>query len=417
MPQKPKNAPDFYTFLRRVVLAALLVRLLAFGVVMLSGTWSEGFMNPPTDDYRYETGAGDYAAAAGSLWDRETFTKVFDAYGDWVGHRLDQPFDVAPLWYLIACMLRYLTGSALPLRMLNLLFSSLAVWYTGVFTKEVYGEKAAKITSAVLAFLPFAVFYSCFVFKEQLVMLLTMVLLCHAVLIRKHRFRPIRLLSTVFCALCLLTLRSGVSAVLLALCALFALWRPGIGKKLLHGEKRTLYLVIAAGVCCLALLVLLFPTIRYKLDYYLSGNADLDGVSIRFIAVSGVRDLYKLPLTWLYAMISPISLFHPFTCYYDVVCVLNITLIPVAVGAALYLFRKKPDPLVYFGCLAYYLVSIIPSIAIFRHYFSLLPLTLSSFGAFTASAGPKGKKVWLILSGVFLAVVFAYYLWRNVLRT
>ena len=45
--------------------------------------------------------------------------------------------------------------------------------YTGLFVQAVYGEKAGKIASLSLAFLPFPVLYSCFAYKEQLVMLLT----------------------------------------------------------------------------------------------------------------------------------------------------------------------------------------------------------------------------------------------------
>ena len=165
MPIKTKHA-DLRPFLCRAVLLALVVRLLALFLVIGSGAWSQGFMNPPTDDLRYESGARDYSETARSLWDQEAFTRVFDSYGDWVGHQLDRPFDVAPLWYLIACGLRYLTQSDLPLRVLNLIFSSLAVAYTGVFTQTVYGDKAARCASLCLALLPLPVFYSCFMFKE-----------------------------------------------------------------------------------------------------------------------------------------------------------------------------------------------------------------------------------------------------------
>ena len=340
-----------------------------------------------------------------------------DSYGDWVGHQLDKPFDVAPLWYLIACGLRYLTRSDLPLRVLNLIFSSLAVAYTGVFTQTVYGDKAARCASLCLALLPLPVFYSCFVFKEQLVMLLTMILLCHAVLIRAGRFHPLRLLGTGAAALALLLTRSGVSVALLALCVLFALWKPGTFARIRRGDKRLVILLIAALILAAAAVALLFPTIRHKLEYYLSGNAVLEGVSIRFIDISVLKDLYKLPLTWFYAMLSPISLFQSFQSYYDVVCMLDVTLIPVAAGAALYLTCKKRDPLVTFGCLAYFLISAVPSIAIFRHYFSLLPITLSAFGAFTQQMDRRRKWIWIALSAAVFALIFAYYLWRNVLRS
>ena len=53
MPIKTKPA-DLRPFLCRAVLLALVVRLLALFLVIGSGTWSQGFMNPPTDDLRYE---------------------------------------------------------------------------------------------------------------------------------------------------------------------------------------------------------------------------------------------------------------------------------------------------------------------------------------------------------------------------
>ncbi|MBQ8136730.1 MAG: hypothetical protein IJ174_04775, partial [Clostridia bacterium] len=355
------------------------------------------------------------AQEAASLWDREAFTRVFDELGDWVGHLLDQPFNVAPLWYFIACFLRYVTGSSIPIRILNICLSALAVGYTGLFVRAVYGEKAGKIAAAALAFLPFPVLYSCFAYKEQLVMLLTMVLFYHAVLIRQRRFHQARLISTALCALCLLLTRSGVSAALIVLCLLFALVKPGYLKQL-KNDKRVLALTIAAGVAAVAVVVLLYPTIRYKLDYYLSGNAELEGVALRLIAVTSVQDLYKLPLTWFYAMLSPVSLFHEITCYYDITAMLNVTLVPVAVAAVMYLFKKKPDPLVYYGCLLYYLISVIPSIAIFRHYFSLLPLTLAGASAYVSEMNEKEKRRFLIISAALLVLIIGYYFWRNHLR-
>ena len=410
---------DFRTWLKMIVLAALAVRAVVLVIVLLSGPWSEAYMTPPTtpprDDYRYVAGAERYAQEAASIWDREAFTRVFDEYGDWVGHLLDQPFSVAPLWYFIACFLRYVSGSSIPIRVLNVCLSAAAVGYTGLFVQAVYGEKAGKIASLSLAFLPFPVLYSCFAYKEQLVMLLTMVLFYHAVLIRQGRFHPARLVSTVLCTLALLLTRSGVSAALIGLCLLIALVKPGF-LALIKKDRRVLVLTVACGVAATAVIALLYPTIRYKLDYYLSGNTENEGMALRLITVTGLKDLYKLPLTWFYAMLSPVSLFHKIECFYDITAMLNVTLIPVAVAAAMYLFKKKPDPLVYYGCLLYYLLSAVPSIAIFRHYFSLLPLTLAGGSAFAAGMNEKEKRWFIILSAALLVLIVGYYFWRNQLH-
>ena len=170
--------------------------------------------------------------------------------------------------------------------------------------------------------------------------------------------------------------------------------------------KRLLSLILALMLMGAALFFT-WDTIMYKLHYYLSGNAGLEGNAIRFIAVSSFKDLYKLPLTYLFSMVFPLGMFQSVHSYYDVVCTANILLVPIAVGAALYFFRKKPDPLFYFGCLAYYLISIIPSIAIFRHYFSLMPLNLMAFGAWTADMNRRQKILWLCLTAAMALVLCA----------
>ena len=392
--------------LRRIFCAALALRLIVLAVVMLT-PWKDSFMginSQLADDWRYEAGAVNYALLARAPLDPWAFTRAYAVLGDSIGYVLDQPFVTPPLWYFVVCGLYYLFRSVWAIRILNTVLSSLAAVATALFAWEAYGRGAGRTAGWLMALLPYPVLFCCFGFKDNAVMALTMTLLYHALLVRRgKRLRPGRIAVICLAALALLLLRSGLSAVLLAVCVLLAVKKP----------KRSVLLVLAAAG--LVGLAVAWPTISYKLSFYLDRNASDTETALSMIKVTGWRDLYKLPFAWLFAMITPFGLFGGIRSFYDIAVHLNLTLIPLAVGAALFLFRKKEDPLLYYACLGYYLVSVIPSLGIFRHLFSVMPLTVVFFSAWAGGMDRNRKQIWLGLTALAVLVLCAYYLRRNVL--
>ena len=391
--------------MKRVFFTALAVRLAVLLIVMLT-PWRQSFMGVNSqlaDDWRYEAGALNYAYLARSPVDPEAFTRAFAVLGDSTGYVAGNVFSTAPLWYFVVCGLVYVFRSVWAVRLLNTVLSSLAAVASALFAREAYGGRAGRLTGGLMALLPYPVIFSCFAYKDSAVMALTMTLLYHAVLVRHgRRLSVARWLLLALAALALLTLRSGLSAVLLGACAVLALPKPG----------RAAVIVALTGV--LLALVLGGRTLVYKLEYYLRQNASDGESALSMIKITGLKDLYKLPFAWMFAMITPFGLFGSVRSFYDLTLYLNVTLIPLAVGAALFAVKKKRDVFLYLVCLGYYLISVVPSLGIFRHLFSVMPLTVAFFSAWAGDAERTERRVWLLLSALAVLVLAAYYFRRNV---
>lgn len=99
---------------RKIILGGLFLRIIVLILVsLLIGIFPHyGFMgdSPINDDYRYERGAELYSEEAHSIIDTSTFTRIFDNWGDWTGHQLNDPIGWGWLWYWICCILVYVSN-------------------------------------------------------------------------------------------------------------------------------------------------------------------------------------------------------------------------------------------------------------------------------------------------------------------
>ena len=176
----PTEISTNHNKIKLIIITAFFVRLLMLFVVFYFQDYMEdGFIGSSTyyDDYRYELGAENYAVNAKSLIDVSAFVQVYAEVGDWVGYKLATPFDSTPLWYWVACIVIYIFKTKWVLRILNVVISSVAILYVYRFANMVYGEITAFKVCRLLAFLPYPVIFSCFSYKDQLVMLIFFYLL------------------------------------------------------------------------------------------------------------------------------------------------------------------------------------------------------------------------------------------------
>ena len=151
-----------------------------------------------------------------------------------------------------------------------------------------------------------------------------------------------------------------------------------------------------------------------KLGYYINRHEEtLTNTSISFITINSFRDIYKLPFTYLFSMIMPINLFGKIDSWYAIVSNINIIMCPISVGAFLEIFKRKYDKAVYWGCMILYLVSIIASINIFRHYYSLIPITLMNYSSFRQKVDDKNYILYLSLTFGFIALLLMFYGFRG----
>lgn len=397
---------------KRVFLRAFFVRLILLIVIIcFTSFFEEGFIESSNyyDDYRYEQGAIAYSESASDIIDVNAFTSAYASVGDWVGYNfVENPLNASPLWYWIACVLVYIFKTKWAIRVFNIIVASAAIVKVGEFSSLLCDAKATRMVILLLTYLPYPAIFSCFAYKDQLIMLCTFYLLCAAL---KYRYfgeiTKKRVVIIIVFSVALLFTRGGLTAVLLALCALLAFVKDFHFKI----EKKQAILFALVAIVVIAVLSRSFGTIIYKLQYYFARHEEtLGDTSIGFIAINGVRDIYKLPFTYIFSIIMPIGLFGKISSWYSIVANCNVIMTPIAVGATLYIFKRdKIDRVVYWGCLALYLISIVTSINIFRHYYSLMPLTLVFFSDYWTKSSNQAKSIVIILSLLFALLLIAYY--------
>ena len=149
--------------------------------------------------------------------------------------------------------------------------------------------------------------------------------------------------------------------------------------------------------------------IIYKAGRYLGeGRGGSDAISI--LMVNKVSDIWKLPFSYMYSIIMPISLFRGLDSWLALVSNMNICMVPISVGCMLYfILKKKPDKIVYYGTLGYYLIYVITSLNFFRQYAALLPINLIYYSAFTANANAQERRILYLLSVLMAFALVAFY--------
>ena len=141
-----------------------------------------------------------------------------------------------------------------------------------------------------------------------------------------------------------------------------------------------------------------------------SGGTD----TISILMINNITDIWKLPFSYMFSIIMPISLFKPLDSWISLIDSFNIIMAPVSVGSILYLvMKRKNSKIVYWGTFAYYLIYVITSLNYFRQYASLLPLNLIYYSAFSTNATIQEKHVFYICSGLMIiALIIFYILWN-----
>lgn len=402
------------TKIQKIILGAFFIRLLVLSFIFtVTPDWFTGFLSNSVmqDDVRYEMGAIRYAETANSIFDYDAFSSAYALYGDYVG-KVKSVFSATPLWYWIVCIIYYIFRTTIVIRVLNIVLSTLSVWLLYRLIKLKYDENMAQTGAKLLAFLPYPVIFSCFSYKDHLIMALTIYLLLQAMCCRVVGAVAIqRIVQMSFSALALLLLRGGLSAILIAICFVLAFFTA---PKLNYNKtmRQLLLKIVALIVVTFILSQSMYPIVL-KIQAYITGKdiSALNGIS--FVTVTSIKDLYKLPFTFLFAVVMPIGFDGPVRSWFDVVSLLNVCMAPIAVGAAIDIFLHKRNEWLFINsCVIYYFISIIASIGIFRHYFSLLFIPLMLFSHLICYGRSHTKNLWIISSCAYVLVLSMYLAYK-----
>ncbi len=375
------------------------------------------------DDYRYEQGAVEYAHSAEGLIDVETFTEIFDSMGDHTGHHLfslPEFISWSPLWYWIVCILVYITKWRWSIRILNILLVTFSVKFVYKLTQYVYGEKTALLAANLMAYLPYIVLFSCFSYKDCLIMFCTFFLWYFFV---KRKYEGSNTWQdysgVVICTVLLFLTRSGLSFILLGILLVYYYFdkicdviKDGIRglKENRRFNKKLVGLAVIFVLVCVLVVLYRAPLMR-KFAAYITNDNNFEGLGFGALAkIRSFKDIWKLPLTLTLAILQPIGFDGGIASWGNLISVVNIVMCPVAVGCLLYIIRRdKPDRPCFWFMMLYYMISAVPSVLIFRHLFSVLPIPLIACSDFLSRASAKQRKWWMALSGCLMLAVAAVF--------
>lgn len=323
----------------------------------------------------------------------------------------------SPFWAYVLCFSAGLTRTIHAARYINIVLSTLCIAVTYSLCYEVSGNQKTALTAARLfAFMPFSVMVCCFPIKDIFIMFGTMY--AFFLFVRVQNGRKVSVPQYVLLAIlltCIYFCRGGVSELLLLFLLVYLM------QQLLVSKKHLAALILLAGSVVVLVIFRdeLFGAFSAKLETY--GNYGVDeAAGLNAIRVTGITDIYKLPLAYAFAMLQPMKL-EWFTEVEDVrpwrtvMTYANMTAYPIVVGSWLYMFVKKHNLFFWLSSFAMFSAVIVLSLGVSRHYLFLLPIHMINYSLYIEEAHENHKnRKTLVTVGTFalFVLVFCYSLFK-----
>lgn len=376
----------------KIFIVAILLRLAMLVVFYLFENQLGSYLY--LDDWKYEFYANIYMNISNGIFDLQAMQSTDKIIGG---------VNVAHFFFRYNGILLSITKSTLYFRLSNILFSSLTVLPLYHLSKEVLNERAASISAWIFAVLPYHIMMSVFTFKDILMVFLFTSSLYF--LFRYYNIGKLNFIGLILVLIPLPWLRDGLSLFILLLLTLIVFIR--IYK---NNPKIKKYLIITIPIFTLLALFIFRDTIILlleRVDYYMI-NGRVDGGGINFIRIDNLRQLYKLPLTWGFSTIFPLSTSINLSTWSGYLMLFNYSLFLIAPAYVIYmLFTKKSlrEYVFFIPMLGLHLAVIILVINIPRHYYFLHFYMIMGGAAYIDRIESKtGIKRCLFLSVISLFV-------------
>ena len=344
--------------LLKVFLLALAVRLITLCLVYILEEQLGLYLF--VDDRTYEEYAIVYSNFATQIFDPHAFQLAEYSLGGTI--------NVAKFFFNYNAILYQLTQMTAVLRLSNVVLSSLSVVPIFYLTRELFSKKEAIIAAMLFALIPYNVVMSVFLFKDIMIIL---ILSTQLYFVMKY-FNTGYVNPFFFLLLIPMPwIRDGLSLFVIGLMFLSFIVRN-------YHKNKTIRLVLWIGVPIVAIiaLVVFSSTITLLFDrfaFYLDRGRD-DGAGIALIRVDSIKQLYKLPLTWIFSTFMPISFNFELKRWFNVMEILNYTLFLISPAYLIFMIfgKKEKRQLIFFlPMLMLHLLVIILVINIPRHYYFL----------------------------------------------
>ena len=353
--------------LKNVLLGGFLVRLVVFVFIFTIGlTFSEPYFL--SDDISYEQLAKYYMLNANSVLDLDLFDRMTVGY-------------MQQFWPFVECFCAKLFNNMYAARVVNILLSTACIAVIYKLTYEVCENEATSLRAAKLfAYLPISVLTCCFPIKDIYITLGVMYAFYTFVCIQNGK--KITLKQIVLCVALLVGVYLSRGAVVeLLLIFLFIYYL----QKLMRQKKniQAVLLIVIAVIIFLFFSKTIFSSFQTKYDDY--SGYEGTGEGIEFIRVTGLSNIYKLPLAYAFATIQPMKL-NLFTVddniWLAIISYANMTIYPIAVGNFLYVFSKKHNLFFWLSSFVMFSGVIMLSLGIFRHYLFMIPITMINYSLY-----------------------------------
>ena len=208
---------------------------------------------------------------------------------------------------------------------------------------------------------------------------------------------------------CIYLSRGAVTELLIAFFVVYYL------QKLLRTKQYLAALLLLMGAIAVFVMFrsAILSSFNTKLQDYGSQSVD-EANGLNAIRVTGMADIYKLPMAYAFAILQPVKL-ELFTVIADtrpwrsVMTYANITMYPVAVGTLLYMFSKKHNLFFWLSTFVMYAAVIILSLGVFRHYLFMMPINLINFSLYMERSHENYKnRRGLVIVGTFALIVLIF---------
>lgn len=351
--------------LKKIVFWGGLLRFvfLFFVIVVFENSISPYIMS---DDIAYEKAAKDYLQNAYLILDIRTAEAIAEGY-------------LEVFWPLVMCVFAKFFNTVYAGRIINCFLSIYCIRLVYCLTELVCHRKDAALKAAKLfAFLPYPWIICCFPIKD--IFLSVVVLYVFIIFVKFQNSIKISLRQILVMIILLIAAsftRGGVVEFLGLVGATFIIAS-------LINKKEWTRVVLVGTIGLVAFYFLednIFAAFKEKIDGYNTDKYISTGY-LRYIQINQITDIWKLPITYFFAMIQPtttsLSFLKLFSWDY-LLGLLNISMYPIAYGNFVYAFKKKHNNLFWITSFLMYAGVFSLSLGIYRHYLFLFPFLMVNY--------------------------------------
>jgi hypothetical protein len=392
--------------LKGILIISFSIKILILTTLFLLNNGDYGGYNNnsiASDDVRYVSGALYYSQNAKSIIDVEVFTHAFERMNDRTGY--SKSFS---LWYWLVCVVVYLFKSIFVLSVINVLFSVLTAYYIYQLASILFNKRTAKYALIIYSFNPYFLIFPLFLYKDQLIALLIVQLfyfLYSFFISNKNKYLFYALIVLVLFSF----LRTGFVFILAAsVLALFFI-REKVYSNIFN--LKNIFYVLA--ICIISIYSSLyffidsFDIIQHKLIVYVVERKVSGSGAIEMFQISALSDFYKLPFAFIFALLQPANLTSQILSTSGFVGSINLFGIFLATGNVLAFFDKKIRGLNFTWIIhTLFIIVLITSLGISRHYYFMLPFYVIFLSAFIVK---KNNFMTTLFCSLPLALLIGVY--------